>query len=113
MPSKDELDPATSDEFEFGNDRTEHGERPLDRDPDATVELVASDPEEMGVFQHYVASHLVYQVRDCFLQMGVKPPVAFRAQGQGKYRAALEQRFLPQYENYWDATATIDSWTPQ
>jgi hypothetical protein len=93
---------------EYGNERVSRGETPLDRDPDATIDLVPLDPAEITTsFQHHIVSHLAYQIRDCFLLMGVKPPVAFRTTGWGKYRATLLQRFCPQYENYRNADAVI------
>ncbi|WP_026190378.1 hypothetical protein [Halomicrobium katesii] len=129
MPAKDTLDTSEFDALEaeieavsamhylhtdgLGNEQTERGEDPLERESDATIELVPFDPEEIGSFHHYVVSHLAYQIRDGFLLMGVKPPVAFRKAGWGKYRAFHRQKFKPQYENYWDATATIQSWEPK
>ncbi len=128
VPQKADLDREAFDELDFelaavsgmdvlhndgyDNERTQQSDRQLDVEPDATLELIPVDPEEFGNFQQYVASHLIYQARDALLRMGVKPPVALRAQGQGKYRATLEQRVCPQYENYWDATETIQSWQP-
>jgi len=97
----------------LGTEQTERGADPLDRDPDATIELVPFDPAEIDAFHHYAVSHLAYQIRDCFLRMGLKPPVAFRKSGWGKYRAFHEQKFSPQYENYWDAEETIQSWQPK
>ncbi|WP_018259010.1 hypothetical protein [Halomicrobium katesii] len=129
MPAKDTLDTSEFDDLEaeieavspmhylhtdgLGTEQTHRGENPLDREPDATIELVPFDPAEIGSFHHYIVSHLAYQIRDCFLRMGVKPPVAFRKAGWGKYRSFHEQKFCPQYENYWDATATIESWEPK
>lgn len=96
----------------LGNEQTVRGEDPLDREPDATVELMAFDPDEIDSFHHYIVSHLAYQIRDCFLLMGVKPPEGFRAQGWGKYKGFTQQKFCPQYENYWSAEETIESWQP-
>jgi hypothetical protein len=129
IPSKDALNWSEFDRLNFeieavsemhylhmdgpGSEQTKRGSDPLDRDPDATIELVPFDPAEIDSFHHYVVSHLAYQIRDCFLMMGVKPPVAFQQAGWGKYRAFHRQKFRPQYENYWDATAEIDSWEPK
>ncbi|MEZ3114909.1 hypothetical protein RYH80_03125 [Halobaculum sp. MBLA0147] len=128
VPSKDSLDPDTVDALDFqveavsglhslhvdapGSEQTTSVDDPLDREPDARIELVPFDPAEIDSFHHYVVSHLAYQIRDCFLRMGITPPTAFRTPGWGKYRAFHEQKFRPQYENYWDATADIDSWEP-
>lgn len=96
----------------LGTEQTTAVTNPLDRDPDATVELVPFDPAEIDSLHHYVVSQLAYQIRDYFLRMGVKPPVGFRATGWGKYRAFHEQKFCPQYENYWSAEEDIESWQP-
>jgi hypothetical protein len=129
VPSKDTLNRDTFDALDFeieaisdmhylhtdglGNEQTKRGTEPLDREPNATIELVPFDPDEIDSFHHYVVSHLAYQIRDCFLRMGLKPPVAFRQTGWGKYRSFHEQKFCPQYENYWNAEADIQSWEPK
>lgn len=96
-----------------GNEQIDQVRRPLDREPDATIEIVPFDPGEIESFQRYLVSHLAYQVRDCFLLMGVEPPVPFRATGWGKYRAFHVQKFCPQYEEYWSPDASIQSWQPR
>ena len=95
-----------------GDERVHRGEMPLDRKPDTTVEIMAFDPAEVDSFHHYVVSHLAYQIRDCFLLMGVRPPVPFRAPGWGQYDAFLTQQAFPQYEDYWAASTEVDSWEP-
>lgn len=95
-----------------GNQQVARGDQPLEREPDARVELLAFDPAEVESFQHYLVSHLAYQIRDRFLLMGVKPPVAFRAQGWGTYEGFQSQKFCSLYEDYWSASATIESWEP-
>jgi hypothetical protein len=127
IPSKDTLDAETFDNLDFtveavsdlqylhykdGTEQTVTADSPLDREPDATVELLPFDPDEVDSFHHYVVSHLAFQIRDCFLRMGVEPPIAFRKTGWGMYRAFHAQKFCPQYENYWDPNTDIDSWEP-
>jgi hypothetical protein len=127
IPSKDTLDAETFDTLDFtveavsdlqylhhkdGTEQTVTADPPLDREPDATVELVPFDLGEVDSFHHYVVSHLAFQIRDCFLRMGVEPPIAFRKTGWGKYRAVHEQKFRPQYENYWNPNTEVDSWEP-
>jgi len=127
--SKDEISLASQQALDFeieavsdlhyvhndgqGTEQVDRPEPPLDREPDARVELMPVDPAEFESFQHYVVSHLAYQIRDCCLRMGEKPPVAFRSTGWGQYRAFIDQKLCPLYENYWDATAQIDSWSPE
>ncbi|ELZ89508.1 hypothetical protein C453_00490 [Haloferax elongans ATCC BAA-1513] len=95
-----------------GNEQVARREQPLEREPDARVELMAFDPSSVDSFQHYVVSNLAYQIRDRFLLMGVKPPVAFRAQGWGTYEGFQCQKFCSLYEDYWSSEAAITSWNP-
>lgn len=96
-----------------GNQQVHRGADPMDRDPDARIEIMAFDPSEVDPFQHYVVSHLAYQIRDRFLLMGVEPPDAFRAQGWGTYEGFQCQKFCSLYEEYWSSSATISSWAPR
>ncbi|PCR91833.1 hypothetical protein [Natrinema ejinorense] len=95
-----------------GNQQVAESEQPLEREPDARIELMAFDPASVDSFQHYVVSHLAYQIRDRFLLMGVKPPVPFRAQGWGTYEGFQCQKFCSLYDEYWSSEATIQSWEP-
>ncbi|MFA9501997.1 hypothetical protein ACERIM_04355 [Natrinema sp. H-ect1] len=95
-----------------GTEQTDYGEQPLDREPDVRIELMAFDPASVDSFQHYIVSHLAYQIRDRFLLMGVKPPVPFRAQGWGTYEGFQCQKFCSLYDEYWSSEATIQSWEP-
>jgi len=96
-----------------GREQSVKSKSPLDRDPDTTVELMPFDLAEIDSFQHYVVSHLAYQIRDCFLLMGLRPPAAFQATGWGKYRGFMRQKFCPQYEDYWSSSTTVESWDPE
>ncbi|WP_049907339.1 hypothetical protein [Haloferax elongans] len=95
-----------------GNEQRSQGEQPLDREPDARVELMTTNPDEVAPFQHFVVSNLACQIRDRFLLMGVKPPAAFQVPGWGSYEGFQCQKFCDLYENYWDTTATITTWEP-
>ncbi|WP_074795680.1 hypothetical protein [Haloferax larsenii] len=95
-----------------GSEQVYHGDQPLDRDPDVRVELMAFDPASVDSFHQYVVSNLAYQIRDRFLLMGVKPPVAFRTQGWGSYEGFQCQKFCSLYEEYWSTEDTITSWEP-
>lgn len=96
----------------YGHEQVHRGEDPLDREPDARVELFPVDPEQFPSFQLYVAAHLLYQLRDCFLGMGLEPPLPLRVQGQGSYELTLEQQVSDTYERYYDPDATVESWQP-
>ncbi|GAB3019991.1 hypothetical protein [Natronobiforma cellulositropha] len=95
-----------------GSQQTIPTDQPLERAPDARIELLAFDPEEVDSFQHYLVSHLAYQIRDRFLLMGLTPPAAFQAQGWGTYDGFQAQTFCDLYEEYWSPEATITSWDP-
>ena len=95
-----------------GTEKVEYGADPLEREPDARLEIMAFDVTALHSFQHFVVSHLAYQIRDHFLLMGVKPPVAFRAQGWGTYEGFQCQKFCDLYEDYWSSEATVSSWEP-
>lgn len=96
-----------------GNEQYERGAQPpLDRESDFRVELMTFNPAEVDSFQHYVVSHLAYQIRDCFLLMGLKPPAGFRVSGWGSYKGFVSQSGFDLYENYWSSEATIQSWEP-
>jgi hypothetical protein len=128
VPAADELDENSLDELSFdivavsglhtlhndgrGTERVDHGEHPLERDPDARVELMAFDASTVDSFQHHVVGNLAFQIRDRFLLMGVTPPVAFQAQGWGTYQGFQCQKFCSLYQEYWSIDANITSWKP-
>nr|WP_244509690.1 hypothetical protein [Haloferax larsenii] len=96
-----------------GNQQVAESEQTLGCEPDARIELLAFDPSSVESFQHYLVSHLAYQIRDRFLLMGVKPPVPFRTQGWGTYEGFQCQKFCSLYEEYWSSEAEITSWDPE
>jgi len=85
----------------YPNSRGEHevqwADRPLDREPDARLELLPADPGSIDEFRQYLDYHLHCQVRDCFVGMGLLPPEPYRVIGFGKFRYA---RRYDQYELY-------------
>ncbi|GAB3033148.1 hypothetical protein GCM10025298_22590 [Natronobiforma cellulositropha] len=60
------------------------GASPLERDPDARVELLPVELSSLERCQAFLAHHLKCQVRDCFIGMGVEPPAPFRVLGPGR-----------------------------
>ncbi len=73
----------------FPNARGEHevqwADRPLEREPDARLEIMPADPGTLEEFRQYLDYHLRCQVRDCFVGMGLVPPEAYRVVGFGKF----------------------------
>lgn len=96
-----------------GTTNREHfSEQPLDRDPDARIEVMPVDLDAFDSIGVFLASHLANQVRDCFLEMGVEPPEPFRVRGLGKYDSMVKQQLMPMYERYYQTDVPISSWDP-
>lgn len=80
-----------------GEHQVQRAEDPLDREPDATIELMAYAPESLEGFREYLDHHLRCQVRDCVVGMGLVPPEPFRVLGFGKF---IYARRYDQYDLY-------------
>ncbi|WP_263019872.1 hypothetical protein [Natronobiforma cellulositropha] len=76
----------------FPNARGEHevqwADSPLERQPDARLELLPAEPGTLEEFQAFLDHHLRCQVRDRFVTMGLVPPEAFRVIGFGTFHDA-------------------------
>jgi len=96
---------AVSDIYYLHNDtRTTEEyptEKPLDREPDARIELLAIDPTAFDSFRQLLASHLGNQIRDCFLDMGLEPPEPFQTPGLGKHNSMIKQQLMPMYDKHF------------
>ena len=84
-----------------GAEQRAAAETPLERDPDARIELPSVDVDSLERFQEFLAFHLRCQVRDLFIGMGVEPPEAFRVRGPGKYASTMRYRLLDMYDEYY------------
>ena len=80
-----------------GEHEVQRADSPLDRQPDATIELLPADPGPLSEFDAYLDHHLRCQVRDCFAGMGLLPPEPFQTVGFGKFTYA---RRYDHYELY-------------
>ncbi|GAB3034229.1 hypothetical protein GCM10025298_24000 [Natronobiforma cellulositropha] len=90
---------------------TEWGEQPpLERDPDARIDLLPYDPASFAEFRGHLIRILYCQVRDCYLGMGIAPPDAFRLQGHGIHEFATWYEHYDFYERYHDPNATVSTW---
>lgn len=49
-------------------------------------------------FHFLVVHHLLCQIRDCYLQMGLEPPEGVRVLGFGKQQQAVRNQYLDMYE---------------
>ncbi|MEZ3116127.1 hypothetical protein RYH80_09395 [Halobaculum sp. MBLA0147] len=75
---------------------------PLDREPDATLELAPVDPGDFEQFRAFVDHHLKCQIRDSYVRMGLEPPEQFRVIGSGRLESVVAYRFLDMYPRYDD-----------
>lgn len=94
-----------------GQYHTQWGDQPeIDRDPDARIEILSYKPESIAELTKQIVRHLLCQVRDCYLAMGIAPPEQFRLLGYGRQDASTWYANYDFYENYHDPTADIGTW---
>jgi len=96
-----ELSATSGIHIGFPNARGEHevewADQPLNRAPDARLELLPADPGTLDAFREYLDHHLRCQIRDCFVGMGLMPPEPYRVVGFGKF---IYARRYDHYELY-------------
>lgn len=68
-----------------GEHEVQEAEDPLDREADARIELMPTDPGTLDEFRNLLDHHLRSQIRDCFAGMGLMPPEPFQTIGFGKF----------------------------
>lgn len=93
------------------SEQTTEPDAPLDREPDARIELPPLNLEQFDLFKLLVVTNLSAQVRDRFLMMGEDPPEAFQHQGFGTYRGTVKQQINPMYERYYLFDESVQRWT--
>ncbi|NGM69773.1 hypothetical protein G6M89_12275 [Natronolimnobius sp. AArcel1] len=91
-------------------ERTTEVPSPLDRQPDARIELPPVDLRQFDLFQLLLVMNLSAQVRDRFLMMGVSPPEPFQHQGFGTYRGTVKQQINEMYDRHYLFSETTDKW---
>lgn len=95
----------------LGHEQTVMGDQPdIDRPFDARIETYRYDAESVTDLQIRLAKHLICQVRDCYLLMGIAPPEPFRIQGYGRRNATGWYNTIDLYDEYADPEASIDTW---
>ena len=82
----------------------------LDRDPDTTIQLSTGDPGPLPGFRTFLANHLLCQIRDCFIGMGVDPPLTYRVLGLGLHHFTLKYMNFDMYPVYVDPDADIEGY---
>ncbi|WP_018259007.1 hypothetical protein [Halomicrobium katesii] len=107
---------AVSDMYTLHTDgkteQTTEPTAPLDREPDARIELPPLDIRQFDLFKLLLVTNLSCQVRDRFLMMGEQPPEAFQHRGFGTYRGTVKQQINPMYEQYYTFSGSTSNWTP-
>ena len=93
-----------------GQYRTAWADQPVDRDPDARIELLAFEPDSVVELKRQAVRNLLCQVRDCYLTMGIAPPEQFRLLGHGQHDASTWYVHNELYEAYYDPDAEVDTW---
>ncbi|WP_207217128.1 hypothetical protein [Natrinema altunense] len=94
-----------------GQYHTQWGEQPeIERDPHARIEIFEFDPDSIVELKCQIARHLLCQVRDCYLGMGIAPPEPFRLLGAGHHGAGTRYEHYDFYDRYHDPTAEISTW---
>lgn len=94
-----------------GQYHTQWGEQPaIDRHPDARIEIFEFDPDSVAELTRQITRHLLCQVRDCYLAMGIAPPEPFRLLGPGHHDAGTWYEHYDFYDRYHDPNAEISTW---
>ncbi|ELY92379.1 hypothetical protein C483_07988 [Natrialba hulunbeirensis JCM 10989] len=96
--------------FYLDDDWNEHvvdGDAPVDRDPDARIELLPVEFSSPERCQEFLVHHLKCQIRDCFIGMGVEPPAEFRVLGPGRLYYTKRYGKLDMYEEYHTLEADV------
>ena len=88
-----------------GEHEVQRADSLLDRQPDATIELLPADPGPLSEFRAYLDHHLRCQVRDCFAGMGLLPPEPFQTVGFGTFIYARRYDHYDLYPAFHTADA--------
>jgi len=80
-----------------GDHQVQRASDPLEREPDATIELIPEYTGEFEDFQRYLEHHLRCQIRDCFARMGLLPPTPFQVIGFGTFKGARRYDYYDMY----------------
>lgn len=79
---------------------------PVERAPDARLELPVMEPGSLEEFQAYLVHNIACQIRDAFVRMGLEPPEPFQLLGYGGFEAAEQYQTLDMYPDYVDPEET-------
>ncbi|WP_049900712.1 hypothetical protein [Natrinema sp. J7-1] len=92
--------------------RTVGGEDDDQRAPDTVIEVIptAAVTESLDVFRAFLVHHLLCQIRDTYIGMGVEPPAAYRMLGAGIHHYTIKYKHFEMYPEYFDTDAEIDGY---
>lgn len=96
-------------------DETIAADDPHSGPPDARLELSPVDPEweeylSVEEFQLLVVHHLLCQIRDCYLRMGMEPPEGVRILGLGSYRQTVRNEHVDIYDPVHYTDSPVDGY---
>ncbi len=92
-------------------DRTVGRVANLDREPDTVIEMIPTAViDSLEIFRAFLVHHLLCQIRDTYIGMGVEPPVPFRMLGTGIHKYTLKYKHFEMYPEYFDTEADIDGY---
>ena len=92
-------------------ERTVRSDNQIEEPVDARLELPPNDFDTLEQFRAFLVLHLVCQLRDLFIGMGVEPPEAYRYLGPGKTLFTGKYEDFDFYEPYHDTQADIEGYT--
>ena len=84
---------------------------PLEREPDAILEIPQVTIETLDEFKSFLVRHLVCQIRDVYLGSGIEPPGPYRVIGTGLHKYTLKYKHFDMYPKYYDVEAGISGYT--
>ncbi|WP_408956882.1 hypothetical protein [Natrinema sp. 74] len=82
-----------------------------DREPDTVIEMIPTAViDSLEIFRAFLVHHLLCQIRDTYIGMGVEPPVPYRMLGTGIHKYTLKYKHFEMYPEYFDTEADIDGY---
>ncbi|WP_204357343.1 hypothetical protein [Halogeometricum borinquense] len=92
--------------------RTVGGDDDSDREPDTIIEVIPTPAvaDSLDVFRAFLVHHLLCQIRDTYIGMGLEPPAPYRLLGAGIHQYTLKYKHFNMYPEYFDTKADIDGY---
>ncbi|MFA9502000.1 hypothetical protein ACERIM_04375 [Natrinema sp. H-ect1] len=92
--------------------RTVGGEDAYQRAPDTVIEVIPTPTlaESVDFFRAFLVHHLLCQIRDTYIGIGVEPPTPYRMLGAGIHHYTIKYKHFEMYPEYFDTEADIDGY---